>query len=227
MRKRWRRWLVRILKGIAWFLGILAAYFGLAWSLGSIPVNRDWKQPAEGIEIYVLSNGLHTDLILPTRTQQMDWFAKFPFEHFTSPWPGAAFVEIGWGDRGFFLEARTWADVRTTTLLQAVFFLGSSAMHVGWSSSPSASENCKLVRLTSEQYSQLCAFVLRSFQTDAQGRLQPILGKGYDAYDTFYEALGTYSFVYTCNSWTNEALKVIGVRAALWSPLVGAVMSKL
>ncbi|MFP3836064.1 DUF2459 domain-containing protein, partial [Chryseobacterium sp. SIMBA_028] len=36
--------------------------------------------------------------------------------------------------------------------------------------------------------------------------------------DAFYDAKGTYSFFYTCNTWANNALKAAGQKAALWTP---------
>ncbi len=36
--------------------------------------------------------------------------------------------------------------------------------------------------------------------------------------DAFYEAKGSYSFMKTCNTWANSALKSAGQKAALWTP---------
>ena len=35
--------------------------------------------------------------------------------------------------------------------------------------------------------------------------------------DAFYDARGSYSFLYTCNTWTNDGLKVAGQKAAFWT----------
>ena len=40
----------------------------------------------------------------------------------------------------------------------------------------------------------------------------------YGKNDAFYDAKGRYSFLNTCNTWTNDGLKVAGQKAALWTP---------
>ena len=40
------------------------------------------------------------------------------------------FVGLGWGDKGFYLETPTWADLKTSTALKAVSGYNTTAMHV-------------------------------------------------------------------------------------------------
>lgn len=215
-----------MLKCLAACLGVVLLWFVLAYVLGSIPVNRDWQEPEHGVEIWLVDNGVHTDFVLPARNQQMDWHARFLDAHFPESPRGANFLEVGWGDRGFYLEARTWDELKISTAVKALFFLGSSLVHVKWSLKPRPAADCKPVCLRPGEYARLCAFVLESLRRDAKGGLVPVLGKGYGSLDTFYEGVGSYGFTYTCNSWTNEALKRSGVRAALWGPLPSSIMSK-
>lgn len=224
---RWRRWLRRVLRVLGVFVGLVLVYFALAFGLGRIPVNADWKPPATGVEIYVHSNGVHTDLVLPLRSPGCDWAVRLPLEHFPSSDPGAPWVEIGWGDRGFYLEAAKWSDVRVTTVLHALSSLGGTLMHVARTYQPLESDECRKVLLTQEQYAKLASFVEGSFARDAVGRFVPVPGRSYWGTDAFYEAIGRYSVFYTCNSWTNEALKLAGVRSGLWAPLVDGVMCHL
>ena len=58
-----------------------------------------------------------------------------------------------------------------------------------------------------DQYRRLAGFIQRRFRLDPGGRPIPVLGRGYGAYDMFYEANGGYSFVMTCNEWTGRALR--------------------
>ena len=39
----------------------------------------------------------------------------------------------------------------------------------------------------------------------------------YGENDAFYEAVGSYNLFYTCNTWTNNALKAMHTDAALWT----------
>ena len=49
--------------------------------------------------------------------------------------------------------------------------------------------------------------------------LQPewIEGHSYGQKDAFYEAKGSYSLFYTCNTWANNALKAANQKASLWT----------
>ena len=40
----------------------------------------------------------------------------------------------------------------------------------------------------------------------------------YGKNDAFYEATGRYSLFHTCNTWTNNALKIAGQKACVWTP---------
>ena len=39
----------------------------------------------------------------------------------------------------------------------------------------------------------------------------------YGNHDIFYEAKGSYNLFYTCNTWTNSALKAANQKASLWT----------
>src|SRR5262245_2445747 len=64
-RRRLLRWLAR---AAVLALALAALYGGLALILPRIPLHSDWKNPESGIVIYVESNGVHTDFVLPART---------------------------------------------------------------------------------------------------------------------------------------------------------------
>ena len=73
--------------------------------------------------------------------------------------------------------------------------------------------------LTKAQYADLIQFVDSKFDKNSAGQNILIPTKAvYGKDDSFYEAKGSYSFLYTCNTWTNNALKAAGQKAALWTP---------
>ena len=79
--------------------------------------------------------------------------------------------------------------------------------------------DCKKIMLTEKQYQNLIKFIDDKFDKDAQGNYQVIQTDAvYDNNDAFYNAKGTYSFAYTCNTWANQGLKVAGQKAAFWTP---------
>jgi uncharacterized protein (TIGR02117 family) len=209
-------------------LGALAAvalYGALALLLPRIPRHGDWFNPKLGIPIYVESNGVHTDFVVPVRTAAVDWTKHLPFDWFEEADDTFEYLCFGWGDRGFYLETPGWKELRLSVAFKALFFLGSSAMHVTYYRWPPAvSADCRELRITREQYERLAAYLLASFGRDDAGRLARIDHAGYTAHDRFFAATGTYSLFHTCNGWTGAGLDAIGVKAGLWTPFAGDVL---
>ena len=73
--KQHLKWLIsRTLYGIG--ITILSGLV-LAFVLSFIPVNTGFAQAQnEHVEIFITSNGIHTDLILPVATPYIDWRSK-------------------------------------------------------------------------------------------------------------------------------------------------------
>ena len=40
------------------------------------------------------------------------------------------YISIGWGDKGFYLDTPTWAELKLSTALIAGFGLGNAALHI-------------------------------------------------------------------------------------------------
>jgi uncharacterized protein (TIGR02117 family) len=79
-------------------------------------------------------------------------------------------------------------------------------------------KDCKRILLTETQYRKLVGFIQNKFDRDPNGK--PILIRTdavYGSNDAFYDAKGSYSFLDTCNTWTNRGLKIAGQKAALWT----------
>lgn len=184
-----------------------------------VPLNKDFKEPKDGgVDVYIQTNGVHTDIVFPVVCHVHSWEKWFPFHHFSKVDTSCHFVAIGWGDKGFFMDTPTWADLKFSTAFKAAFFLSSSAMHVTYQHKPVEGENCKRRRFSEAQYLRLTAAVEASFAKDAAQHIQHIQHAGYGQHDTFYEALGTYSFLNTCNVWTGNMLNKGGARVSCWTP---------
>jgi uncharacterized protein (TIGR02117 family) len=209
-------------------LGLPFLYFLAALLLGAIPANRSWQEPKDGITIFLRTNGVHTWIVVPKVTPEMDWRPFAPGAHLRDPrWGGADHVALGYGNRTFYLETPTWGDLTMKNAFLAMFGRGRSLMHADHIHNPHSEEWQRPLRISHEEYRKLAAFVARSFQRDAQGRTIPVLGRGYTGSDMFYEAVGHYNAVYTCNSWTGEALREAGIRTGLWTPLSQSIMWRL
>jgi uncharacterized protein (TIGR02117 family) len=182
------------------------------------------------VTVWVVTNGVHTALMLPRRDAQADWDALFPPANTRDPVWAAHFdmILIGWGDRRFYLETPVWADLKPGTALGALTGLNGAALHVEYTAAPRAdAANAIALSLSPEAYARLAAHLRQSIRADAQGRPILIAGHHYGATDAFYEATGRYSPFFTCNEWARQALSAAGVRVPVWSPLDRAIFWQL
>ena len=223
-----RRCLNSVFKGIALFFeGLLAfvcVYFVIAILGAVIPyggINVD-----NGIVIYVKSNGVHTDVCLPVETDFFDWKSFIPTENFPLN-TNFSHVSIGWGDKGFFLDTPGWDDLTFSTAFNAAFLPGPTTMHVQYlDERPVEGKRCRRTMISAGRYRKLIKFIRDSFDLD-QDKVRLIPGRGYWSNDNFYEAKGSYHLFRTCNSWTNEALKIAGVRTGLFVLFSDGIMRHL
>lgn len=200
------------------FLAFFLVYLGLAFALSRIAVNDD-VIPKNEVDIYILSNGVHTDLVLPIRTEIIDWSMHLPFENTTAKDSTARFLAFGWGDKGFYLETPTWGDLTFTVAFKAAFALGNSAIHATYYKGISEGEKCKRITLSNAEYEHLVKYISSSFKLSDSGSLIHIATTAvYGKADAFYEAVGRYSMLHTCNTWANNGLKACGQKACLWTP---------
>lgn len=208
-------------------LAIVALYFGSVAVLGVVPVNSDFVPAADGIEMCLRSNGVHSDIVLPTQSAAIDWRAQHPDEHFPRIAGTYDRIAFGWGDRQFYLETPTWADLKVSTALVAVSGLGHSALHVEYVDRRPAGERAACTQLSPEQHRALIDYIQSSFERDAEGGVRRIDAPGYGSADAFYEARGAFSLFVTCNEWVRRGLSASGVRAPAWSPFDGALLHQL
>ena len=193
-------------------LYLLAALFG-----SLIPVNAGWTEPDRGTTVYVASNGVHADLILPAEAQGLDWRPLLPAHDFAAVPPGAAWVAFGAGERRVYLDTPRWRDIKPRTVWSALTG-GKRVMHVEWVGDPTYA--AKAIRLRPHEYRRLWASIRAGFRLDAHGHPVRIGHPGYGPFDAFYEGEGRASAIATCNSWVGERLRLAGVKAPLWSPFV-------
>lgn len=208
-----------ILKSIAAILGLIVIYVILSLTIPYIPVQKKATNEIADIPIYIYTNGVHTDIVMPIKSEQIDWSQKIPFDNTISKRTDFNYVGIGWGDKGFYLDTPTWSQLKVSTAFYAAFWLGDSAMHTTFYKTMKEGDDCKKIMITKSQYADLIQFVDSKFDKNSAG--QNILiptDAVYSKDDAFYEAQGSYSFLYTCNTWTNNALKAAGQKAALWTP---------
>ncbi len=229
------RW---VLFAIVTLIGLIGLYIALGYGLAAIRVDGAGPEPGETIEIGIFSSPVHTDLLLPVRTDIVDWAAWLPAGAFDREVGGYPFVSFGWGDRGFYLETPKWSDLKIRTALTAVSGLGASVMHIEFRPAPAdyvdfEAFQMRRASIGREHYRALVAFIQASFHLDPAGRPVPIpfppaLADAYwNGPSGFYEAGGHYSLFRTCNVWTTEAMRTAGLPTPWWSPFPGGVTKHL
>ncbi|MBI1266735.1 MAG: TIGR02117 family protein [Cryomorphaceae bacterium] len=206
-----------VLKTVVGFLAFLLVYALFALVLSVIPSS---EKPGGDITVYLVSNGVHTDIAVPTKNHLMDWSnfvdpAATRGKREDLPW-----ISLGWGHRGFYLETPTWSDLTVGTALNAAFGLGESVLHATFYKEFKESDQCFKLNLSNEQYEQLIAFISDSFAKDEKGKTISVATNAlYGDNDVFYEATGKYSLLHTCNTWANNGLKACEKKASFWTPL--------
>lgn len=211
--------LMYVLKTIGVILGIVIVYVALGLALPLISVSAKDDGQEKVIPIYIYTNGVHTDIVMPVKNDLQDWSQKIPFNNIKSKKTDYSYIGVGWGDKGFYLDTPTWADLKFSTAIKAAFWMSESAMHCTYYRTMKEGDDCKMIMISRNQYKDLVKFVEDKFDRDQNGNFILIPTDAvYADNDAFYDAKGTYSFLYTCNTWSNDALKAAGQKAALWTP---------
>ncbi len=136
---------------------LFAGYGAAGMAGGAIPSNTRWAPPAAGVRIYVESNGIHTGLVLPVTAEGIDWRDLLRPEDLRDPrYAGYSHVSIGWGERTFYLETPSWADVRLRTVAAAAIGSDRTVMHVDQVPEPrvdaSSEGDIRAITLRPEEY---------------------------------------------------------------------------
>jgi uncharacterized protein (TIGR02117 family) len=215
------RWMAATLLGL---LVLAGSYVGVSLALMLVPAPAGAPTEAASIEAYVLSNGVHTDLVFPVRSDVIDWTTLFNPRDARAVPPDAEFVAIGWGDREFYLHTPTWADLTARRAFGALFGANASLLHVTWLTRAQLRQGAYAMPLSPRQYLQLVAHVRGSLPRAAA---TPMPGAGYGAEDAFYEALGSYHLFETCNTWTGRGLRRADVPVSQWTPFDFNVVGRL
>jgi uncharacterized protein (TIGR02117 family) len=219
--RRGLRWIAATVLAFGALAGL---YVAIAAALMLLPANTEAPDETASIEAYVLSNGVHTDLVFPARSDTIDWTTLFDPRDARAVPPDAEFVAIGWGDREFYLHTPTWADLTARRAFGALFGANASLLHVTWLTRAQLRQGAYAMPLSPRQYLQLMAHVRESLP---RGAARPVPGAGYGAEDAFYEALGSYHLFETCNTWTGRGLRRAGVPVSRWTPFDFNVVGRL
>lgn len=169
----------------------------------SIPITSNLVNPYEQ-NIYVVNHGWHTGIVVDYN-DLVNYLPQLknnkPITLKTIP----RFIEIGWGDQGFYTAHQIGAE----HIFEALFNSKGSVIHIAYlNSNPKSyfdTNRVYKIKISANGYQKMLKFIEQSF---AKKNLQIVnLGKGIYGDSNFFLATGKYSFFNTCNTWTSKALE--------------------
>lgn len=212
--------LTKLLKKIGKWLLIfplfVLSYLLAAWIFASLPVNQ--AQPKGEITLFLVSNGVHTDVVMPLKNEIFDWTRVVnPADSITDD-ANIAYVGLGWGERNFYLYTPEWKDLSVSNALGALSGLNRTLIHITYYAfEPKEDDYIVKFSVTSEQYQRLTKSLSESFKQE-DGKTILLKGIHYQSNDAFYEAKGRYHLFNTCNTWLNDRLVESGLKGVYWTP---------
>lgn len=221
-----KKFLKVLLKVIVSIIAFVGGYILFAFVLARITVDGETNEPEEML-IYIKTNGVHTDIVVPVKNEIIDWSQDVEYKHPNYVNQSFKYLGMGWGDKGFYLATPTWNDLKLSVAFNAAFGLSNTAIHATFYRDVTVGERCRKIIISKSQYKLLTKFILKSFERDKYGKVINIGTNAlYNDNDAFYEAKGSYSMFYTCNTWANNALKAGGLKACLWTPFDTGIFLK-
>ncbi|GAA4271339.1 TIGR02117 family protein [Aquimarina gracilis] len=206
MKKRFKK----ILRYISFILLIPIAYIIVSLTLTYIPVNTDEDATRKNSSVYLSSNGVHLEIIIPKEELDPSILEGLKFQDTEQ------FFSFGWGDRMFYVETPTWGDLTFVNGFRALFVNTSTLLHVTRYSV--AQKDWVEIKINADQLQKINTYINNAFRLDANDHKILLPGLGYYKNDDFYEATGNYNCFRTCNSWVNTGLKQSDIKACLWTP---------
>ena len=206
----------KIGKWLLIFLLFVFSYLLAAWIFASLPVNQ--AQPKGEITLYLVSNGVHTDVVMPLKNEIFDWTRVVnPADSITDD-ANIAYVGLGWGERNFYLYTPEWKDLSVSNALGALSGLNRTLIHITYYAfEPKEDDYIMKFSVTSEQYQRLTKSLSESFKQE-DGKTILLKDIHYQSNDAFYEAKGRYHLFNTCNTWLNDRLVESGLKGVYWTP---------
>lgn len=197
-------WVPGLRRGI-WILLLMLGLEGCA-ALPKVVTPRVPSEPnaTRFHRVEVVSHGWHTGIVIAAEDAE----TALPF--LQERFQGASHYELGWGDKGFYMAE----EITTGITLKAMFWARGSVVHVvalqGPATASFPASRVVPVDLTADGVESLLKYVESGFLRGTDGRVLP-LRKGLYGDSQFYDGVGRYHVLNTCNKWTAKALRSGGV----------------
>ncbi|MEL6942879.1 MAG: TIGR02117 family protein [Bacteroidota bacterium] len=208
----------KIFKWLLYFLLLPILYVVLSLILTAITIDRKNQSQAADQTIYLSTNGIHLDIVLPQK--DIDSLLLHGIDQGQS----TRYLSFGWGDENFYINTPTWKDLTFKNAFKAMFLKSSTLMHV--TRYRSRHSDWIEVKISESELNNLNYYLQNTFATDENGAKILLKNQGYSSIDDFYDAKGSYSCFKTCNSWVNSGFKQSGLKSCLWTPFDFGLMKK-
>jgi uncharacterized protein (TIGR02117 family) len=208
----------KIIKWILYFLLIPTAYVIISLVLSSITVDRIVNNESSEKLIYLNTNGVHLDIVIPI--ENVDSLVLSGIKHVRNE----KYLSFGWGDENFYINTPTWGDLTFNNAFRAMFLESSTLMHI--TRYKQKRSDWVEIKVTESELRKLNSYLLNTFEVNENGMKIILKNKGYSSIDDFYKAKGSYSCLKTCNSWVNIGFKESGLKSSLWTPFDFGLMNK-
>lgn len=195
---------------------MIVGYLFFSILLSVIPVNKNFRETFNSsYEIWIKSNGVHLDIVISIKNKFTDWSDILLIPDNIKD--EVQFIGFGWGDKEFYINTPKWSDLKFSTAFNALFIRTDAALHVTYYKNLTENDQSIKLLVNEQQFKDVQSFILKSFKTN-ESSVMLIKDIEYGTYDRFYDANYSYTLFYTCNTWTNEALKKAALPACAWTP---------
>ncbi len=208
-----------VFKAILYFLLLPITYLIVSLILTYITVNNTDNIAKKTSTIYLNTNGVHLDILIPIHDLSPEIVAIINYNKGQE-----SYVSFGWGDENFYLNTPTWGDLTFKNAFTAMLWKSDTLLHT--SRYTHIHDSWKKIRLSPIQLEKINTYILSSFKKDKDGNYPIIPNTSYPKDEFFYKANGSYSIFKTCNSWVNTALKESELKACLWTPFDFGLFNK-
>ena len=207
-------------RGLAAILLLICIAIGLGTLVPRPFLYADLEgEDGEERRILVLSNPIHTDIALPADADVLAEFGFVSEGGLELDYPGVKWIVFGWGGRSFYLETRTWDDLKFGPVFAALT-VDQSVMHVERAGAISEDRpSVRAIDLSPEEFRKLVTGIAATFQRSSDGMASAIEGAAYHEHDAFFPANGTFNAFLGCNTWTAARLRDAGLTTGTWTPL--------
>ena len=187
------------------WLRVLMLFVSVVCTACSAPVkNMEVTGELSHRTIYLVSHGWHAGIVL-RRTDIADKWLPV-----VEDFPGADYLEIGWGDRDYYHTP----DAHVGLIIKAALLPTDSVLHiVGFSKTVTRyfpSSEIVSIEVSAAGFEKLMRRIAGSFAHNEAGERLPT-GSGLYGNSRFYLSTERYHLFNTCNVWTARSLQTAGL----------------